>query len=192
MHVAARGAAGPAAGSAPGTGPDRTTRGSRRVEHSTNRLASLAAQQTQAHAADPHDPRRFRFHDPGGELMVRDVVIFDTTLRDGEQAPGNTMTPEEKLQLARQLDALNVDVIEAGFAAGASVGATRAPGPSICRTRSGTRSPSSTSGCFGPCANASPVRVASRSPPTATTTSASPSPTRSRRSRPGRGRWNAP
>jgi len=38
--------------------------------------------------------------------MVRDVVIFDTTLRDGEQAPGNTMTPEEKLQVARQLDAL--------------------------------------------------------------------------------------
>src|SRR5213596_2184277 len=49
--------------------------------------------------------------------MVRDVVIFDTTLRDGEQAPGNTMTPEEKLQLARQLDALAVDVIEAGFPA---------------------------------------------------------------------------
>src|SRR2546430_12282923 len=47
--------------------------------------------------------------------MVRDVVIFDTTLRDGEQAPGNTMTPEEKMQVARQLDALNVDVIEAGF-----------------------------------------------------------------------------
>src|SRR5258708_14982438 len=130
MHVAARGAAGPAAGSAPGTDPDRTTRGPRRVEHSTNRLASLAAQQTQAHAADPHDPRRFRFHDPGGELMVRDVVIFDTTLRDGEQAPGNTMTPEEKLQMARQLDALNVDVIEAGFppaSAGALPGAPDNP-----------------------------------------------------------------
>ncbi len=49
--------------------------------------------------------------------MVRDVLIFDTTLRDGEQAPGNTMTPEEKLRLARQLDALGVDVIEAGFPA---------------------------------------------------------------------------
>ena len=42
--------------------------------------------------------------------MARDVIIFDTTLRDGEQAPGNTMTPEEKLRLARQLDALGVDV----------------------------------------------------------------------------------
>ena len=49
--------------------------------------------------------------------MARDVLIFDTTLRDGEQAPGNTMTPEEKLRLARQLDALGVDIIEAGFPA---------------------------------------------------------------------------
>ena len=49
--------------------------------------------------------------------MARNVLIFDTTLRDGEQAPGNTMTPEEKLRLARQLDALGVDIIEAGFPA---------------------------------------------------------------------------
>jgi len=49
--------------------------------------------------------------------MTRDVLIFDTTLRDGEQAPGNTMTPEEKLRLARQLDALGVDILEAGFPA---------------------------------------------------------------------------
>src|SRR5258706_1129410 len=47
--------------------------------------------------------------------MARDVVIFDTTLRDGEQARGNSMTPEAKLRLARQLDRLGVDVIEAGF-----------------------------------------------------------------------------
>src|SRR5262245_18516781 len=45
------------------------------------------------------------------------VLIFDTTLRDGEQAPGNSLTAEEKLRLARQLDALGVDVIEAGFPA---------------------------------------------------------------------------
>src|SRR2546426_6025829 len=50
--------------------------------------------------------------------MEENVVrIFDTTLCDGEQAPGNAMTPEEKLRLARQLDALGVDVIEAGFPA---------------------------------------------------------------------------
>ncbi len=45
------------------------------------------------------------------------VRIFDTTLRDGEQAPGATMNVEEKVAIARQLDRLNVDVIEAGFAA---------------------------------------------------------------------------
>jgi len=49
--------------------------------------------------------------------MASDVIIFDTTLRDGEQAPGNSLSPEEKLRLARQLDALGVDVIEAGFPA---------------------------------------------------------------------------
>ena len=43
------------------------------------------------------------------------VRIFDTTLRDGEQAPGFSLRPAEKLQLARQLDALGVDIIEAGF-----------------------------------------------------------------------------
>jgi 2-isopropylmalate synthase len=43
------------------------------------------------------------------------VRIFDTSLRDGEQAPGFSMTVPEKLRLARQLDALGVDIIEAGF-----------------------------------------------------------------------------
>jgi len=43
------------------------------------------------------------------------VRIFDTTLRDGEQAPGFSLRPAEKLQLARQLDTLGVDIIEAGF-----------------------------------------------------------------------------
>ncbi len=43
------------------------------------------------------------------------VVIFDTTLRDGEQAAGGTLTIKEKLEIARQLERLGVDVIEAGF-----------------------------------------------------------------------------
>src|SRR5436305_13693506 len=43
------------------------------------------------------------------------VIIFDTTLRDGEQCPGATMTHEEKLEVAEVLDAMGVDVIEAGF-----------------------------------------------------------------------------
>jgi 2-isopropylmalate synthase len=50
-------------------------------------------------------------------MPIPEVLIFDTTLRDGEQAPGNSLSPEEKLRLARQLDALRVDVIEAGFPA---------------------------------------------------------------------------
>ncbi len=43
------------------------------------------------------------------------VLIFDTTLRDGEQAPGATMTPQEKLEIAFALERLGVDIIEAGF-----------------------------------------------------------------------------
>src|SRR5256712_6872292 len=43
------------------------------------------------------------------------VIIFDTTLRDGEQSPGFSMNAMEKLEMARQLARLNVDVIEAGF-----------------------------------------------------------------------------
>jgi len=43
------------------------------------------------------------------------IMIFDTTLRDGEQAPGASMSVKEKVELAHQLEAMNVDVIEAGF-----------------------------------------------------------------------------
>jgi 2-isopropylmalate synthase len=43
------------------------------------------------------------------------VLIFDTTLRDGEQSPGATMTFEEKLEIADMLDAMGVDIVEAGF-----------------------------------------------------------------------------
>ena len=50
-------------------------------------------------------------------MGIPEVLIFDTTLRDGEQAPGNSLSPEEKLRVARQLDALGVDIIEAGFPA---------------------------------------------------------------------------
>ncbi|AGX86897.1 2-isopropylmalate synthase [Candidatus Symbiobacter mobilis] len=57
---------------------------------------------------------------PASEAFVAStdtLVIFDTTLRDGEQSPGASMTREEKLRIARQLERLKVDVIEAGFAA---------------------------------------------------------------------------
>ena len=48
--------------------------------------------------------------------MKQNLVIFDTTLRDGEQSPGASMTREEKIRVARQLEKMRVDVIEAGFA----------------------------------------------------------------------------
>ena len=44
------------------------------------------------------------------------LVIFDTTLRDGEQSPGASMTKDEKVRIAKALEKLRVDVIEAGFA----------------------------------------------------------------------------
>jgi 2-isopropylmalate synthase len=49
--------------------------------------------------------------------MSDKVIILDTTLRDGEQSPGASMTRDEKLRIARQLERMRVDVIEAGFAA---------------------------------------------------------------------------
>ena len=47
--------------------------------------------------------------------MSDKLIIFDTTLRDGEQSPGASMTKDEKLRIARQLERLKVDVIEAGL-----------------------------------------------------------------------------
>ncbi|MDD5330016.1 MAG: 2-isopropylmalate synthase [Sulfuricella sp.] len=49
--------------------------------------------------------------------MKNKLIIFDTTLRDGEQSPGASMTKEEKVRIARQLERMRVDVIEAGFPA---------------------------------------------------------------------------
>ena len=43
------------------------------------------------------------------------VIIFDTTMRDGEQSPGASMSIEEKIQIARIFDELGIDIIEAGF-----------------------------------------------------------------------------
>lgn len=49
--------------------------------------------------------------------MPKEIIIFDTTLRDGEQSPGATMSKKEKISIAKLLDEMGVDVIEAGFAA---------------------------------------------------------------------------
>ena len=48
--------------------------------------------------------------------MSKKLIIFDTTLRDGEQSPGASMTKDEKVRIAKSLEKMKVDVIEAGFA----------------------------------------------------------------------------
>jgi 2-isopropylmalate synthase len=71
-------------------------------------------------------------------IMTMDVLeIFDTTLRDGEQSPGFSMNKDEKLQLARQIEQLGADVIEAGFpiASPGDLDATRAVAAEIKRSR---------------------------------------------------------
>ena len=50
-------------------------------------------------------------------MKLEQIIIFDTTLRDGEQSAGAAMTVEQKLAVAESLDRMKVDVIEAGFAA---------------------------------------------------------------------------
>ena len=55
--------------------------------------------------------------DTSGNEPYQPVRIFDTTLRDGEQSPGASLTVPEKVKVANQLAALNVDIIEAGFPA---------------------------------------------------------------------------
>jgi 2-isopropylmalate synthase len=52
-----------------------------------------------------------------GSMAKEHLIIFDTTMRDGEQSPGASMTKEEKIRIGRQLERMKVDVIEAGFPA---------------------------------------------------------------------------
>jgi 2-isopropylmalate synthase len=78
-------------------------------------------------------------------MAPRRITIFDTTLRDGEQSPGIVLQPEEKAEIAEQLERLGVDVIEAGFAVSSpgdfegvrtvAQTARRATVASLCRTR---------------------------------------------------------
>lgn len=68
-------------------------------------------------SATPPQPRRRPPYIPNKIPDPNYVRVFDTTLRDGEQSPGATMTSKEKLDIARQLAKLGVDIIEAGFPA---------------------------------------------------------------------------
>ena len=75
--------------------------------------AVVAAAEMPSHlvstATSPYFPRE--------RSMTDKLIIFDTTLRDGEQSPGASMTKDENIRIAKQLERMRVDVIEAGFAA---------------------------------------------------------------------------
>jgi len=76
--------------------------------------SSHSHSQSQSQSQSPrHRPPYIPNHIPDPSY----VRIFDTTLRDGEQSPGASMTSKEKLDIARQLSKLGVDIIEAGFPA---------------------------------------------------------------------------
>ncbi len=77
----------------------------------------------------------WRIPGPGEEGTMDRLTVFDTTLRDGEQAPGFSLTIDEKLRMARQLDELGVDIIEAGFpiASDADAEAVRAVAKAVRR-----------------------------------------------------------
>src|SRR5439155_24078038 len=75
---------------------------------------SGASQRTPRAAARAHANRR-NFSMRTQKSEKDRVYIFDTTLRDGEQSAGATMTHEEKLEVAELLDEMGVDIIEAGF-----------------------------------------------------------------------------
>jgi 2-isopropylmalate synthase len=83
------------------------------------------------------------------------LTVFDTTLRDGEQAPGFSMRIDEKLKMARQLAALGVDIMEAGFpiASDADAEAVRviATDPWSCHRRAGPLQPKDIGAPAGPC-----------------------------------------
>ena len=93
------------------------------------------------------------------------LIIFDTTLRDGEQSPGASMTQDEKVRIARQLERMRVDVIEAGFAAASpgdfeairaiAGGASRTRPSARCRAPTTATSPAPPRRCRRPRASAS-------------------------------------
>lgn len=82
-----------------------------------NKLAQLAALRGQTFSFNDYLTGLKPPATTENRIMTDRLIIFDTTLRDGEQSPGAAMTKEEKIRIARQLEKLGVDVIEAGFAA---------------------------------------------------------------------------
>jgi len=82
-----------------------------------DRLGQLASSQGRSFNIHRYFIRSAARETARESTMSERLYIFDTTLRDGEQSPGASMTREEKIRIARQLEKLGVDIIEAGFAA---------------------------------------------------------------------------
>src|SRR3974377_137152 len=78
-------------------------------------MSSQHPSQQPSPSAQPPEHRRGQAKPDHPRSEKDRVVIFDTTLRDGEQSPGATMTHEEKLEVAELLDPMVVAIIEAGF-----------------------------------------------------------------------------
>ena len=80
------------------------------------RLSSLFTKETRAFFVARITRPVTGFDETQEDTALKRIKIFDTTLRDGEQSPGCSMNLSEKIEMAKQLEALGVDVIEAGFA----------------------------------------------------------------------------
>ena len=137
----------------PPLGGDATTRRDRRTRlHRTPQVRPQAAGRVRRNT-----------------VSSRRITIFDTTLRDGEQAPGIALRPDEKVEIGEQLERLGVDVIEAGFAASS-------PGDFEgvqAVARAATRSRSPRSAARAP-ATSTPPRPRSRTRRARVSTSSSP------------------
>src|SRR4026209_2086984 len=96
---------------------------------------------------------------PEERLQSNRLIIFDTTLRDGEQEPGFPMRTDEKLKMARQLASLGVDVIEAGFPI-----ASDADAEAVRTVATPIKGPvmAALAGCPGPTSSARPGRSSLR------------------------------
>ena len=87
----------------------------------TNTIDAQQLDEADVDVGSPIDVEQFRLADVDQWAKEvahgNTVLVFDTTLRDGEQSPGATLNEQEKLEIARQLARLGIDIMEAGFPA---------------------------------------------------------------------------
>ena len=85
----------------------------------TNTVETQQQDEAAADVSTPIDVEQFHLADvdqwASDVARGNTILVFDTTLRDGEQSPGATLNEQEKLEIARQLARLGIDIMEAGF-----------------------------------------------------------------------------